>query len=92
MRGQDQRPRLGERKATEDVMAEYDRLPPVLRRWLAGAKLQWSPASARRAWRRALWRSWGREAKALAIMDALEAARIEREAPALERPRGGLDR
>ena len=66
-------------KAVRDNMAAYDRLPPALRRWLAGAKLQWSPASARRAWRRALWRSWGREARALEMMDALEEARLERD-------------
>ena len=66
-------------KAVRDNMAEYDRLPPTLRRWLAGAKLQWSPASARRAWRRALWRSLGRERRALEMMDALEDARIARD-------------
>ena len=64
-------------RAVRDNMAAYDALPPPLRRWLADAKLQWSPASARRAWRRALWRSWGREARALELMDAMEAARLE---------------
>ena len=62
-------------------MAEYDRLPPALRGWLAGARLQWSPASARRAWRRALRRSLWRERAALARMDALEAEMIARDGP-----------
>ena len=86
-----QRTSLGLSRATRSNMAEYDRLPPALRRWLANAKLQWSPASARRAWRRALWRSWGREAGALAIMDALEEAKLEQDAYA-QRMRGAGDR
>ena len=75
-----QRTSLGLSRATRNNMAEFDRLPPTLRRWLADAKLQWSPASARRAWRRALWKSWGREAAALRIMDALEDAKLEQDA------------
>ncbi len=62
------------------VMAEYDRLPPALREWLAGARMQWSPASARRAWRGALWRALGRTAAAKARMDAIEVERIARQA------------
>lgn len=54
------------------AMAEFDTLPPALRGWLAGARLQWSPISARRAWRTALIRSFGRNRAALARMDALE--------------------
>ncbi|PTE14531.1 DUF6525 family protein [Pseudogemmobacter blasticus] len=37
-----------------DPMAAYDRLPPDLRRWLAGAALPWSAASVLRLWKRAL--------------------------------------
>lgn len=33
-------------------MDRYDRLPPELRRWLAGAALPWSPASALKLWTR----------------------------------------
>lgn len=72
------RPDLPAARDRRRAMADYDALPPALRRWLAGARLQWSPASARRAWRRALWRSLGRERAALARMDALEDAAIAR--------------
>ena len=61
------------------VMNEYDHLPAELRAWLATAKLQWAPASAYRAWRRALWKSLGRKRRALEVMDALEDARIARD-------------
>ena len=73
------RTRLGLSPPSRDAMAEYDRCPPALRRWLAGAKLQWSPASARRAWRKALIRAWGREARAVEIMDRIEAERLARD-------------
>ena len=35
-------------------MSAYDRLPPDLRTWLAGAALPWSAASVLRIWQRAL--------------------------------------
>lgn len=73
------RPELHVARDRHRVMSDYDALPPALRAWLTGARLQWSPASARRAWRRALWRSLGRERAALARMDALEDAALERE-------------
>ena len=37
-----------------DTMSAYDRLPPDLRAWLAGAALPWSAASVLRLWHRAL--------------------------------------
>lgn len=80
-----QRTSLSLAQAQRHNMAAYDRLPPALRRWLAEAKLPWSPASARRAWRKALWRNWGREAAALAYMDALEEARLAQDALVMER-------
>ncbi len=61
------------------VMADYDHLPPALRAWLAGARLQWEPASAKRAWRRGLWKGLGRTSAAVAHMDALEEAAIARD-------------
>ena len=33
-------------------MERYDRLPPELRQWLAGAALPWSPHSALKLWTR----------------------------------------
>lgn len=56
-------------------MAEYDRLPPPLRAWLAAAKLPWSPRSAARVWRAAA-AGPARQAEALARLDALEARRL----------------
>lgn len=61
------------------LMAQYDALPPALRDWLAGARLQWSPTSARRAWRRGLWKGLGRTSAARAHMDRLEQAAIDRD-------------
>ena len=82
MRGPaDDRPDLRAARDRRRAMADFDALPPALRGWLAGARLQWSPASARRAWRRALWRSLGRERAALARMDALEDAALARGDP-----------
>jgi hypothetical protein len=75
-----QRTRLGLSRAQRDNMAAYDALPRALRLWLAEARLPWSPASARRAWRKAMIRSLGREAAALAIMDRLEEARLAEDA------------
>ena len=66
------RPDLNQTRDRRRAMAEFDTLPPALRGWLAGARLQWSPGSARRAWRTALIRSFGRTRAALARMDALE--------------------
>lgn len=74
------RPSLEAARDRRRTMAEYDHLPPALRRWLAGARLQWSPASAHRAWRRSLWRSLGREGAALARMDRIESERLARDA------------
>ncbi|MET4127846.1 DUF6525 family protein [Roseovarius sp. MBR-6] len=61
-------------------LAEFDRLPPPLRRWLAQAALPWSARSARRLWGRVLRESGGDEARALARLDAIEAGRLKREA------------
>jgi hypothetical protein len=80
-----QRTRLGLDRAQRDNMAAYDSLPPALRRWLSEARLPWSPASARRAWRRALWKSMGREKGALAMMDRIEQDRLAKDALVAER-------
>jgi len=61
-----------------DPMAEFDRLPAELRRWLAHAALPWSPHSAHRAYLRALSELRAPQA-ALARLDAIEAARLSRD-------------
>jgi len=60
-------------------MDAYDRLPAPLRGWLAQAALPWSVRSVRRLWRRAVARSGGDVAQALARLDAAEARRLARE-------------
>ncbi|WP_281841037.1 DUF6525 family protein [Sinisalibacter aestuarii] len=62
-------------------MQEYDRLPPVLRRWLADAILPWSARSVHRAWGRARRASDGCEIRALERLTAAEARQISRDAP-----------
>ena len=44
---------LRRKRAANDPMYDYDRLPPELRHWLAQAALPWSPTSAYRIWQRA---------------------------------------
>jgi hypothetical protein len=77
-------------KARRDNMADYDALPAPLRVWLSEARLPWSPASARRAWRRALIRSFGRTKAALAEMDRLEDKRIAQDGLTRQRAAEGL--
>jgi hypothetical protein len=85
-----QRTSLRLSKARRDNMADFDALPAPLRAWLAEARLPWSPASARRAWRRALWRSLGRTRAALAEMDRIEDRRLAQDALTREREGEGL--
>jgi hypothetical protein len=73
---------LRRRRREGDPMAEYDRLPPPLRAWLAGARLAWSPRSAARAFAAAL-RETREPAAALGALDALEARRLARDAAAI---------
>lgn len=77
-------------KARRETMAAFDRLPAPLRTWLADARLPWSPDSARRAWRRAMWKSMGRTKAALAQMDQLEEERLARDALTQQRAAEGL--
>ena len=69
-------------RPARDPMAEFDRLPADLRRWLAGAALPWSPRSALRAYLRALAEVQAPQ-QALARLDAIQAARLRRDAVAL---------
>lgn len=61
-------------------MAVFDRLPPPLRRWLAGAALPWSPRSAARVFARAL-ADTGSEDAALARLDRAERVTLGRLSP-----------
>lgn len=59
-------------------MRDYDRLPPELRLWLAGAVLPWRPKSVRRAYEAAAARQRNK-AGALRELDALQARLIARD-------------
>ncbi|MDD7972631.1 DUF6525 family protein [Roseinatronobacter alkalisoli] len=64
-------------------MAEFDRLPPELRHWLAHAALPWSARSALRLWQRAA-RQYGPDPKdILAHLARAEARSLERDCPAI---------
>jgi hypothetical protein len=78
MRGANLRSPLSRRREGGG-MAEFDRLPAPLRRWLHQAALPWSPASARRVWTRAMRAAGGSEAAARAAMTQAEQARLQRE-------------
>ena len=67
------------RRRTARGMDEYDRLPAPVRGWLAQAALPWSARSMRRLWLRAVARSGGDVAQALARLDAAEARCLARE-------------
>lgn len=70
--------RLKRRRRAGNPMQTYDALPPPLRRWLAGACLPWSPASALRLWIKA--DGSRNPAAAAARMDAAEQAMLKRDA------------
>lgn len=62
-----------------DPMAAYDRLPPDVRLWLAGAALPWSAESVLRLWQRAL-RDTGCSKAARERLSAAEVKTLAREA------------
>jgi hypothetical protein len=62
-----------------DPMAAYDRLPPDVRLWLAGAALPWSADSVLRLWQRAL-RDTGCSNAARERLTAAEVKTLAREA------------
>ncbi len=71
------------RRSRGRAMDRYDRLPPDLRRWLAGAALPWSPCSVLRLWRR-FRRECAGDADAIRRrMDLAEARMLARDAPGI---------
>jgi hypothetical protein len=71
--------RLPRRSRDGTPMAAFDALPPPLRRWLAGAQLNWSASSALKLWRRALTEG-GDTGAALARCAAAERRLVARDA------------
>lgn len=62
-------------------MADYDRLPAPVRRWLAEAALPWSARSVRRLWDRALAQTGGDVETALHRLCEAERQRLKKDAP-----------
>lgn len=61
-------------------MAEFDRLPPDLRAWIAQAALPWSPHSVARAHARALGACRGDKTAALTYLETLQRRRVATDA------------
>lgn len=59
----------------------FDRLPPELRAWLAGAALPWSPRSVSRLWPRLLREEQGNVAAALVRLDLAEQRMLAKDCP-----------
>lgn len=60
-------------------MDDFDRLPPGLRRWLAGAALPWSPHSALRLWNRLHRETGGDTVAVLSRLDQAQARLLARD-------------
>ncbi len=71
--------KLRKRRRTEDPMREFDRLPPILRAWVAQAALPWRPKSVWRAYTNALART-GDQKQALDELGRLEARQLAKDA------------
>lgn len=67
------------KRRREDPMREFDRLPSVLRAWLASAALPWRPRSVQRAFDKAVARTRD-EAIALRELDRLQERLIAKDA------------
>jgi hypothetical protein len=72
-------------KRRPSSMAEYDRLPPELRAWLAQAALPWSVRSVRKLWSQARATRRG-PADVLAYLSAVERRALARDAPVIWGP------
>lgn len=70
---------LRQRRRRGRPMELYDRLPPDLRRWLAGAALPWSPHSALRLWNRLHRETGGDTAAVLSRLDQTQARLLARD-------------
>lgn len=73
--------KLTKRRRREDPMKEFDRLPPILRTWLANAALPWRPRSVQRAYDRAFARTRD-PMRALDELEKLQAKQLARDVSA----------
>lgn len=77
--------RLRRKRRAADPMQTYDALPTPLRQWLSQAALPWSPASARKIWRRAQAKGLDCD-EALAMLDRAETHTLARDLRAIHHP------
>lgn len=70
---------LKSKGSSRNPMREFDRLPPPLRSWVAGATLPWRARSVQKAYDKALART-GDPARALRELDRLQMALVSKDA------------
>ncbi|WP_147126652.1 DUF6525 family protein [Shimia ponticola] len=70
---------LRTRRCRGNPLAEYDSLPPELRRWVSEAALPWGAQSVRTAYQKALART-GDKTRALQELDAIERRLVAKDA------------
>ena len=70
---------LKRKKRQGDAMRDYDSLPAELRVWLASAVLPWGPRSVRRAFDRAIARTWD-TSRALEDLDRIQSKLVAQDA------------
>ncbi len=69
------------RRVRGNPMQAYDRLPPELRHWLAGAALPWSARSVLRLWQRLARECAGDAGAMRRRMDLAEQRMLAKDAP-----------
>ena len=70
--------KLKKKRTKGDPMHEFDRLPPLLRRWVRDAVMPWSPTSVRRVYLKAL-KNTGNCSSALEELNKIQGKRLSKE-------------
>jgi len=70
--------KLKKKRTKGDPMHEFDRLPPLLRRWVRDAVMPWSPTSVRRVYLKAL-KNNGNCNSALEELNKIQGKRLSKE-------------
>jgi len=78
------------KRRRRNPMQTYDALPAPLRQWLSQAALPWSPASARKIWKRAQANGLTAE-EALALLCKAETTTLARDKHAIRQPTHTID-
>lgn len=72
---------LRKNRRSAQPMAEFDRLPCELRKWLASADLPWSAKSTLRLWNKALSKHNGNRDAALDYLTHCQVSKMKKDAP-----------